>query len=99
MRLAKFAKSPNDRKRYTVNYDEWLDVGETITNIATSTDEVVLPEDGGFYVDGVIAGPGGRDIIMFVSGGFSGFSYDIQIEITTSGAQVKSDFITFVIKE
>ena len=30
MRLGSFVKSPVERKRYTIDYSDWLDTGETV---------------------------------------------------------------------
>lgn len=94
MRLGKYAKLPVERKRYTVDYNEWLDEGETILAVVPYVEGVA--DD--FYVDGIVVGTSGRDIVFFVSGGYEGKSYNLVIEITTSGEQIKSDHIIFVVQ-
>lgn len=94
MRLAKFQKSPGDRKRYTIDYSEWLDEGETLTGLTTANPGSL----DGVYVDGaLISEEGNNTVIMYVSGGLPGHSYDVGIEVTTSGNQIREDYITFVV--
>lgn len=95
MRLAKFPKSPGDRKRYSIDYSQWLDAGEVLSNVVTSTDD---PD--GVYVDGILIDPTGQDtVIMYVSGGSRGRSYDVSITVTTTGDQVREDYVTFVVMD
>lgn len=92
MKIAQFRKGPNDRKKYTVEYNDWLDVGETIIAPLLVTGTV---EADAFIVDGYVISSDGKDVIFYVSGGLSGFSYDVTVKITTSQAQIKEDWVTF----
>ena len=95
MRAGKFRKSDADRKRYVVDYTDWLNVGETITSVdATGS----VPVDA-FYVDGYVVDTGAKAVVFYVSGGIPGSSYDVRIVVTTSLQQIKEDFITFVVTE
>lgn len=93
MRIGKFRKAPADRKRYIVDYTDWLNEGETIT-LVTATGNVA---GDNFYVDGYIVNAGGKEVTFYVSGGVSEKSYDVTIKITTSLQQIKEDFVTFVV--
>lgn len=93
MRLNKFRQAPADRKRYVVNYADWLNAGENINGITMSGS---VPADS-FVIDGYVIDAGYQQVIFYVSGGVSGTSYDVSITVTTSLAQTKQDWITFVV--
>jgi len=97
MRIGKFRKDPADRKRYVVDYADWLNQS-TVETIVGVTMQGNYPADD-FYVDGYTVDTGGLQVIFYVSGGVSGTSYDAYITITTSLAQIKEDFITFVVAD
>lgn len=95
MRIGKFAKAPGDRKRYTIDYTQWLDDDETLVNVHTA-----VPDDPlGIYVDGVLIMENERHVVMFVSGGQEGRSYDLGIRVNTNADQTKDDFVTFVVMD
>lgn len=84
MKLGRFHQYPFERKRYEIDYTQWLKPGEVITN------QVVTPP-AGLTVDGVstIAGI----LYLFASGGVAGASYSVQIAIATNFGQTKVDTI------
>lgn len=91
--IGKFRKAAADRKRYIVDYADWLSDGEIIDNVVMSGN--VNPDN--FYVDGYIVDTKGKEVIFYVSGGVSGTSYNASITITTSLQQIKVDNVTFVV--
>jgi hypothetical protein len=93
MRLGKFRKAPADRKRYVVDYTDWLNDNETITDVAASGNV----EEDEFYVDGYVVDPNGREVVFFVSGGKCGGEYDVTITVDTTLTQTKEDYVTFVV--
>lgn len=95
MRIGKFRKGPEDRKRYVVDYADWLNEDELVTDIVATGN---VPADN-FFVDGYIVDVGGKEVIFYVSGGASGVSYDVTLTIDTSLQQVKEDYVTFVVTE
>lgn len=86
--IGKFAKTPAERKRFTIDYTDWLAVGETISSI-TFTSE---PNTGTPAVvdSSAISSP---TVVVFISGGDDGVSYDILCTMHTSLGQVKEDEI------
>lgn len=92
MRIGKFRKAPADRKRYVVNYLDWLNETE---NLLSVTMQGNVPEDA-FYVDGYVIN-NNKEVIFYVSGGLSGVSYEVSIKVTTSMQQTKEDTITFAV--
>lgn len=95
MKLAKFTKTPGDRKRYVIAYQDWLDEGEVISTATYALGAV--PDN--IYVDGIMIGEDQKSVVLFVSGGLADEEYDLGIRIITSLDQIKEDYVTFVVKE
>lgn len=93
MRIAKFRKSPGDRKRYEVNYEDWLNEGEEIVSV-TMEGNVELDA---FLVNAYVVSSGGKEVVFYISGGVSGMTYMVMIRVETSLQQVKEDLIEFVV--
>ena len=95
MRLAKFTKRPSERKRYSILYGEWLDSGETVTNVTFG----VTPSTGNALdIDASQIASGGKDVVFFANLGEEGVSYTVDVQITTSGGQIKKDEILFSVR-
>lgn len=96
MKLAKFVKSPAERKRYTIDYSEWLDTGETVTAITFS----VTPSTGTLplVIDAYTIGSPATSVIFFSNYGDDKVEYTVDVVMTTSGGQIKEDQILFVIR-
>jgi hypothetical protein len=93
MKLATYYKSPAEVKRYRVDYSSWLDTGETVTDRTLT----VTPA-GELLVDGSSITDAGTSVTYFVSGGLDTKTYNINIQVVTSGGQTKEDDIYFKIK-
>ncbi|CAB4124508.1 hypothetical protein UFOVP55_5 [uncultured Caudovirales phage] len=97
MRLGRFSKTPSERKRYAIDYSEWLDTGETVvsyTFAATPVDATTT-----FTVDASSLGSAGTSIVFFVSGGSNNSQYTVDVKAATSGGQVKEDTILFTVRD
>lgn len=101
MKLAKFLKSPAERKRYSIDYSEWLDTGELVQSIvftvaATSgtPPTPALP----LVIDAYTISSPATSIVFFANYGDEGVTYTVDVVMTTSGGQVKEDQILFVIR-
>lgn len=95
MKLANFVKSPNERKRYTVDYSDWLDSGETITACAFA---VSPSTSNSLQIDASTIGTPATSVIFFANFGDAGSQYTVDIQITTSGGQTKEDTILFSVR-
>ncbi|QIG66837.1 hypothetical protein EVB41_007 [Rhizobium phage RHph_TM3_14A] len=93
MRVGKFRKVPADRKRYVIDYTDWLNEGETLIFVMMDGS---MPLDN-FYVDGYLLSDDNKQVIFYVSGGVPGTNYDVTAKVTTSLQQIKEDFVTFVV--
>lgn len=95
--LAKYVKQPGERKRYQINYVNWLDVGEAVAGVIFSVDKVTVPP---LVVDDVMPTPDGLGVQYYVSGGLNGTQYVVTATLSTNtGPQVKEDEIYFSIRE
>lgn len=92
MRLGKYNKDPDERKRYRVDYDDWLDTGETVSG-ATFT-----PSDPALVIDDIAIDPGLRAVQFYVSGGTDDVDYDVIVRMTSNLGQIKEDSILFAVR-
>lgn len=97
MKLATFVKSPAERKRYAIDYSDWLDTGETVL----STNFQVTPNvpSTGLVVDAVSISASGQEVVFFTSFGSNNVTYTVDVQIQTSGGQVKEDTVVFSVRD
>ncbi len=93
MKLGRFIKSSGERKRYTLDYGDWLDTGETVLSTVFSVSPASALE-----VDASSISSDGTEVAFFVSGGTSGIVYTVGVAITTSSGQVKEDQVYFSVR-
>lgn len=98
MRIGKlYTLTPNERKRYTIEYSDWLDTGETIDAVEfTIEEEITTPP---FEITDDDIDVGGTLIAFFAEGGIDGSSYKVIVKVTTSNGQVKEDHILYAVKD
>ena len=97
MKLGTFKKTPVERKRYSLDYNDWLDTGETVLTRTFS----VTPATGAspLEIDASSIDPDGRQVVFFANFGNDGVTYTVDVQITTSGGQTKEDQINFLVKD
>ncbi len=97
MRIGKYTKAPVDRKRYQIDYSEWLDTGEIVSGVVF----YVLPVSAQtpLAVDGVAVTPSNTGVQYYVSGGVAGVTYEVFATMTTGAAQVREDVIIFSVRD
>jgi hypothetical protein len=95
MKLANFFKTPAERKRYAIDYSDWLDSGETITGcvfaVSPSTTNTL-------QIDAYSISASGTEVVMFVNYGDAGSAYTVDVKTTTSGGQIKEDTVLFTVR-
>lgn len=95
MKLGKFIKSPNERKRYSLQYSDWLDTGETVV---AATFSVQPTGTDALVVDAYSIAASGAEVTFFANDGVVGTTYTVDVTITTSGGQIKEDQILFTVR-
>jgi hypothetical protein len=95
MKLDNFIKSPVERKRYTIDYSDWLDTGETISSV---TFAVTPTTTNTLEVDAYVLGTGNTSVIFFANYGDANNIYTVDVQIVTSGGQTKEDTILFTVR-
>lgn len=94
----KFKQSPNEKKRYVMDYSLDLDSGEIITIVAPAiVNPTGAPVSPAFVCDGVAIAPAGTQFIFYASGGADGFQYEIQFIVTTSLSKIFDNVVAFPI--
>lgn len=98
MAIAKYVKASGDRKRYQIDYTEWLDTGEGVSGVVfTIEDNAAAPV---LVIDDIQVLPTGLGVQYYCSGGVNGVTYRVLPNLTTTtGPQNKLDEIFFTIRE
>jgi len=98
MAIAKYVKATGDRKRYQIDYTDWLDTGEQVSAVVfTIEDNAALPV---LVIDGIQVLPTGLGVQYYISGGVTGVTYRVLADLsTTIGPQQKRDEIFVTIRE
>lgn len=94
MKIGKFTKTPTERKRYQIDYTNWLDTGETVATRAFTVEPT-----GSLVVDASLILTGNKAVSFFVNGGDDGETYKVVVTITTSGGQTKEDLVYFSVRD
>lgn len=97
-RIGKYTQTMTERKRYQIDYTNWLDTGEAVTGVvfAVVANDVTNP----VVVDGVQVLPTTLGVQYYLSGGNDGKTYAISATLTTNmGPQFREDEIIFSVKE
>lgn len=98
MGIAKYVKASSDRKRYNIDYTDWLDTGEMVSAVAFTIENNVDAPIA--VVDDVQVWPSGLGVQYYVSGGVNGRTYRILADLTTTtGPQEKLDEVLVTIRE
>lgn len=95
MKLAKFLKTPAERKRYTIDYSEWLDTGETVASITFTVTPVTAST---LEIDAYLIATPATSVAFFANYGDLGSNYTVDVVMTTSGGQIKEDQILFNVR-
>lgn len=95
MILGKYFKASADRKRYSIDYSDWLDVGEFVSTCVFS----VTPVDSNpVVIDGNAIASGSQSVVFYASSGIEGTTYKVLVHMTTSNGQVKEDTVQYTVK-
>ena len=99
-RSARFSQTPSEKKRYVLDYDAQLSLGEVVSLIVPAvTSPTNAPVSPAFVVDGIVIGPTGRQAIFYARGGVDTHTYEIQFIATTSIDQTIEDIVEFDVSE
>lgn len=86
--LARFNQDALERKRYTVDYENWLDTGELLVDFAIIVSPSTAVE---LLADGAYSSPDQLKLTTYVSGGTRGITYTLSFIATTNQGQIKRD--------
>lgn len=95
--LGRRSKRVASRKRYVIDFSDWVDSGETVTNcVFTVTTPATAPGVGtALSVDDDSILSGDLTVAFFVNDGEAGVTYTVHATVTTSGGQVEKFDILF----
>ena len=95
--IAKYAQNPDEVKRYTVSWVDWLDVNELIIAVEF---EVAITNGSGsmLVVSSQAISTDGLTVSFLLSGGSANVTYKVTIRVDTSSSQIKEDSILLVVR-
>lgn len=97
MLLGRFNQTEVERKRYTIEYEDWLDAAEFLSTVTfVIEDNTVSPV---LVVNDITIDIGLTLVAFFVSGGVLNTDYNVYARIVTTNAQTKEDRIVFAIRD
>lgn len=89
MQLARKAHTVGDRRRYIVDYSEWLSSGVTVLSaVVTSSSATATVDTESATAD---------KVIFFVSGGVLNETFTVSVAMTNTKAEVKHDTVDFFV--
>lgn len=95
MVLGKYFKAPVDRKRYSIDYTDWLDAGETVLSVTFG----VTPVDAStLAIDGITIAPDAKSIVFYASLGVDATTYKAFATMVTTGGQTREDVVQFTVR-
>ena len=95
MKLGSFKQTPQEKKRYTISYADWLDTGEVVDSVVYGIDNTTVPP---LLVESSMIQPDGLGISFYVSGGLDEQVYQLNVLMTTDAGQRKEDYIAYVVE-
>ena len=96
---AVFNQSPNEKKRYVLDYTLDLDPSEAIQSVtATVIPGTGAPVSPAVVCTSVLVAPNGLQITYYISGGSDGFQYEVQFLAVTTLAKTLEDVVVYNVK-
>ena len=90
--IASFKKQPVERLDYNVDYEPWLDSGDSLSEVTTS---VSPAGELAVFSSAII----GKRIQLWISDGVDKKTYKVTVTVTTSAGRIKQDEVSFSVKE
>lgn len=95
MALGKYFKTPNAVKRYSIDWSDWLDLGETISGVTFA----VTPVDASpVVISGNTINTAGTGITFYAGGGVDKTNYSVIATMNSSGGQVDDRDILIIVR-
>lgn len=98
--IAKYMKAAAERKRYSIDYSNWLDTGEAVGSVVFTVNVATTPP---LVIDGVQVTANATGVQYYVSGGVDNQAYIVTATLQTTlqsvNSQVKIDDIFFTVRE
>lgn len=95
MKLSTFKHTPQEKKRYTISYSDWLGDGEVVDSVTYGIDNTTTPP---LLVESSTVNGDGLGITFFVSGGLDEEQYKLYVLMETDAGQRKEDYMTVVVE-
>lgn len=97
MLLAKKTHTIGGRRRWRVDYANWLDEGHTCKSATVTLTDTAVPVVTGATIDTVSVAADGHRVIFWTNGGAVNELFTANIVMTDSVGQVKIDTVQFTV--
>jgi hypothetical protein len=95
--IAKYVKAEGERKRYQIDYTNWLDTGEAVLSVVFTVNNQSATKL--LVLDGVQVLPTSLGVQYYISGGLDTTQYSVTATMTTTtGPQIREDEIIVNVK-
>ena len=96
---ARFTQSPNENRRYSIDYTLDLAVGETVSSVVSNIFPAQnTPASPALAINNTAISPDKTQVVFFCSGGSPNAYYEVQFLATTSIGQVYENVVGFNIR-
>jgi hypothetical protein len=95
-RIGKYVQAEGERKRYQIDYSDWLDDGEGVQVVTFTISSATTPP---LVIDGVQVLPTALGVQYYISGGLDGTTYEAIATMTTTQTQIREDGVIVAIRE
>jgi hypothetical protein len=98
-KLGTFRQTTIERKLYVLDYEDWLEAGETVVSVVYELRKLpseAITTEAQVTNDGIV---GGNQVRFFFASGISGTQYRVEVQATTSLGQVKEDYVVFQVMD
>lgn len=90
----RFSQSPNETRRYVLDFTQQLSSGETLSSLVPTVTAITpAPVSPALVVENVVIASAGLQAVFYVTGGVAGNSYEISFITTTSISQIFEDIV------
>ena len=94
--IGSWVTSPDEFKRFGIDYSDWLNGSERIVAASCSVSPRTSPI---FDVSGIVISGNGAGVVFFGGRGEAGTDYTVTITVTTNIGQQKQDRVLFKVRD
>lgn len=91
MQIARRSHTVGNKKRWIVNYCQWLGPGDTLSSCTVTSSSSTCT------VSGAAVLPSANKVVFFLNGGVLNETFTVSVQVTDSRGEIKNDTISFTV--